>query len=168
MRRTATAAIVLFFFALFFGGSEPHPFYLSVTDLEFNMNERRLQGTVKMFTNDFEDALRRTTGKKLDLLRNADTNAVLSEVHKYLYARLALYGGKKKITWHLLGFENEEEATWFYLESGLCDRPGTIRITNTILCDFLPQQMNIVHVRVGDEQKSAKVDCPENTLIFSF
>ena len=34
-----------------------HPFYLSVVDLKYNNKEQLMQGSIKVFVNDFEDAL---------------------------------------------------------------------------------------------------------------
>lgn len=146
----------------------PHPFYLSVTELAYDKEEKVFQGSIRVFTNDMEDALTRITGKKADLLNAADTSAVVLTAAAYLKSRFSFAVDGEKINWQLLGYENEEEATWFYIETGSCSSPKQVRIINNILCDFLPQQMNIVHLLVNDQRKSGRINCPEVEISFEF
>ncbi|MEP7259341.1 MAG: DUF6702 family protein, partial [Flavitalea sp.] len=67
-----------------------------------------------------------------------------------------------------LGFERENEAAWSYLEAAHAPTPKTIEITNSILYDSFDQQINLVHVTVKGERKSAKLQYPESSLKFTF
>lgn len=145
-----------------------HPFYLSVTDLKYNGDEKRIQGTVRIFTNDLEDAMRRLNGQSPDLLNTTDSAAALAQLDKYIQSHLQLSADYQSAKYRLLGFENEDGATWLYLETTTCGKPRHLGVTNNILCDFLPQQMNIVHFSVDGERRSARVNCPENQLEIHF
>jgi len=46
-------------FILFFCLAFKHPFYLGVIDLKYNSTEKSIQGSIKLFTNDFENALKK-------------------------------------------------------------------------------------------------------------
>lgn len=162
-------AIFLLYFLV--AGSSParrHPFYLSVTEFNYNSGTSRWEVTVKLFTNDLEDALAGSLGKRTDLINVTDTSRTISMLENYLGTRLNLSVSGSPVSVRILGFENEEEATWIYLESQKCPRPGKMEIHNSLLCDFLSRQMNIVHVKVGDRRKSSRLNCPDSRLLVDF
>lgn len=148
--------------------SAPHPFYLSVTDLKYNEKEKALQGTVKIFVNDLEDALSKIHPKRVDLINPRDTAQVTKILNDYLQTRLTMSVNNKPLPYKLLGFEHEGEAIWLYLEAGNSPVPKRIDVSNSILCDFLKDQSNIVHVEVKGEKKSLKANCPDKEMVFEF
>lgn len=152
-------------FALFGFG---HPFYLSVTDLKFNAKENALQGYVKIFTNDLEDALRKKNGKAVDLINPKDSVMLKKILQSYLQEHLSISVNNKIWNYELMGFENEEGALWLYIQMKNCPFPSAITINNSILYDFLKDQSNIVHIEVHGEKKSLKVNYPETLLKFEF
>jgi hypothetical protein len=145
-----------------------HPFYVSVVDLNYKQKERNLQVSVKLFSNDLEDALQRTSKKNIDLLNpknQAETDSVLLN---YISKRLAILVNSKKQLLNYIGYEKEEEAIWTYFEIKNCILPKNIRIDTKLLYDYLPQQINIVHVNVNGHKKSSKVTNPEHHIEFIF
>ena len=145
-----------------------HPFYLSVTDLKYDIKGAQILGMVKIFTNDLEEALYRSTGSRIDLINVADTAAVKARLADYLSQHLVISVNSVTLEYNLLGFEKEEEATWIFIETEKCGIPVKIGVTNSILCDQFPQQMNIVHCRSGESEKSSRVNCPQSQLQFEF
>lgn len=145
-----------------------HPFYVSVVDLNYKQKERNLQVSVKLFSNDLEDALQRTSKKNIDLLNpknQAETDSVLLN---YISKRLAIQVNSKKQLLNYIGYEKEEEAIWTYFEIKNCILPKNIRIDTKLLYDYLPQQINIVHFNVNGHKKSSKVTNPEHHIEFIF
>lgn len=145
-----------------------HPFYLSVTELKYNSSEKTMQGAVKVFTNDLEDALKKINGFPVDLLNGKDTIALNKILFEYLQDRLQITVNNKMQSYQLLGFENEQEAIWIYIESQDVESPKRIIIKNTILYDFVKVQSNIAHVYVEGKRKSYKVNCPDAKMEFDF
>ncbi|HQQ93467.1 MAG TPA: hypothetical protein PLQ93_02845 [Bacteroidia bacterium] len=145
-----------------------HPFYLSVTDLNYNIQSKTIRGTVKMFSNDLEDALRRLEKKHIDLLHPSDESAIREILGKYLKSRLTLEVNTVKLNYEVLGFETEEENIRIYLESTTCEKPGRVKIEDSLLYDFLKEQMNIVNFEMGAQIKSLKVNNPEKSIEFQF
>ncbi|MCC6369966.1 MAG: hypothetical protein IT236_03050 [Bacteroidia bacterium] len=145
-----------------------HPFYLGVCELKYNNSERVLQGSVKLFVNDLEDALTKLNGAKVDLMNIKDSVATGALLKTYLHQRLSFVINDKKAAYHYIGFEQDQEAMWIYIEVLNCPKPNKITVTNTLLYDFLKQQMNIVQVEVGADKKSSKVVNPEKELSFEF
>jgi hypothetical protein len=68
----------------------------------------------------------------------------------------------------LIGFENEAEAIWMYIEFEKSLTPKKIEIENTLLYEHLKDQMNIVHIEVNNSKKSLKITNPEKNLKFDF
>jgi len=155
---------LLAFGLLFFLGFK-HPFYLSVTDLKYNEKEKALQGSVKIFVNDLEGALKKQEGKTVDLVNPKDTVRTKKLLEDYLKKHLAFKINGKAFTYNMLGFEQEQEAIWIYIEAK-CPLPKKLEIENSILYDFLSGQSNIVHLEVKGERKSLKVDNPEKLVVF--
>lgn len=162
MRKVLVFVIIIFLVAF------KHPFYLGVVDLKFNSKEQTIQGSVKLFTNDLESALKKLHKKPIDLINVSDKETVSKILFSYLKERLKFKINGKSLNYKLIGFEHEEEAIWMYIECDKSELPKKIEIENSLLYDYLKDQMNIVHIEVNDSKKSQKVSCPEKTLKFDF
>jgi hypothetical protein len=158
--------IFLLFFPLFFCSF--HPYYMSVTELNYNAKEKALQGSVKMFVNDLENSLKKITGKTADLIHPVDTTKTNKLLSGYLESRLRVTVNGNVKPLKIIGFEQEAENIWVFLEVRNCPIPGTISIHNSILYESLKEQINIVHVEVKGIKKSHKLVNPESTAKFSF
>lgn len=159
---------VLILCLLFFLVSFKHPFYLSVTELKYNPAQRALQGSVKLFINDIEDALKKINGKTIDLVNPVDSSKTNQILKTYLQKRLLIKVNGLDKTYELLGFEKEQEAIWLYIELKNCPQPKKLELENSLLYDYIKEQTNIVHVNINGEAKSSKVTYPEKTLAFNF
>lgn len=154
---------LLFLFSAF-----KHPFYLGVVDLKYNAKEKALQGSVKLFTNDFEAALKKISKQSIDLIHPTDRNATQKLVEAYLKDHLSITINGSPKTIHLLGFEQEQEATWMYIEIRDCPEPKKIVFDNTLLYEHLKEQSNIMHLEVKGQEKSFKLNNPEQKAEFGF
>lgn len=145
-----------------------HPFYISVVDIKHDTKQQSLNISVRLFTNDLEDALRKTTGKAIDVLNPKNKAEADSIVFHYIKKRLAIQSNGKLQTLHFIGYEKEEESVWAYLEIQKCIKPKTIVIDTKLLYDYLPQQLNIVHAEINGIKKTSKVTNPDSKIEFSF
>ena len=160
--------LVFLLLALFCFSWTPHPYYLGVTEVKYNSKSSVMELSMKLFTNDLEDALRKTTGKPVDLLNPKDKEAMHALLIEYIRKRFTMKVNSKVAPLQIIGYEKEEEAVWIYLQSAKVPKPKTIDIDNTLLYDYLPQQIQIVHVSVGDSKQSSKVTNPEHIFSFRF
>lgn len=145
-----------------------HAFYLSVTDLKYNLTEKALQGSVKVFTNDLESALKKIEGKTIDLINPKDTAKTQKILEGYLKKRLILKINGQQKNYNLLGFEKEQESIWLYIELKDCPLPKKVEIENTLLYDYIKDQTNIIHMEIKTQKKSLKVSKPEKFSVFEF
>ena len=149
-------------------GSWKHPFYISVVDIKHDAKQESLNISVRLFTNDLEDALRKTTGKPIDVLNPKNKTEIDSIVFQYIKKRLAIQLNGKLQVLHFIGYEKEEESVWTYLEIQKAMKPKTLTVDTKLLYDFLPQQVNIVHAEIDAIKKSSKVTNPESRVEFVF
>jgi hypothetical protein len=144
-----------------------HPFYVSVTEMEFRSGTNEAGVSTKFFTEDFEEMLKKVSGKKIDL-RNGDTAVNKRVIASYLQDHLAVAVNKSKLAITFLGYENDKEATWCYYSLNGAKNVSAIDIT----CDFLyglkDEQTNIFHVLVDGKRKSHVLDNPDKEIHFTF
>lgn len=159
---------ILFYGLLLSAFSFRHPLYLGVLEIKYNTQDKSLQGAVKLFTNDLEDALNKINGKTTDLINPKDTSATEKLLMGYLSKRLAFTVNGQMRSYHFVGFEREEEAVWMYIEIKNCQQPKKLSIENTLLYDFLKEQSNIIHVEIQSLKKSLKLDNPQRQAVFEF
>ena len=171
IKNTLAVKYSLFAFTIIFLSSfhaSKHPFFVSVIDISHKPKENSLQISIKLFTNDFEDALKRSTKKNVDILHPKNKSEMDSMIMNYISKRFNLTINLKKQMFQFIGYEKEEEAIWTYLEIKNIPVPKKINIETKLLYDYLPQQINIVHTEINGVKKSSKVTNPEYKVEFLF
>lgn len=145
-----------------------HPFYMGVTDLKYDAASKNMNVSVKLFTNDLEEALRKNSKKDIDILHPKNKAEVDSILFTYIKKRLSITLNFKPQALHYIGYEREDESVWTYLELKKVPIPKTLDIDTKLLYDDFPQQINIVHAEVNGIKKSSKVTNPDSKVEFSF
>lgn len=145
-----------------------HPFYISVIDIKHDPKAHNLNISIKLFTNDIESALKKTTTKSIDLLNPKNKPEMELELMNYIKPRFSINVNLKPTTFNFIGYEKEEDAIWIYLEIKKVIQPKTLKINTKLLYDFLPLQTNIVHAEINGLKKSSKVTNPESIIEFKF
>ncbi len=169
--KTLPKFVISFLFAIvFFSFTLKHPFYLSVTELNYDSNTKILQTSVKLFINDFEEALKKIYKKPVDLINYSknDKASIDSLIKSYIENHFSIKVGSKKLKYDLIGFEREEETVWVYLEAKNCPVPKKVEIETTLLYDFIKTQINIVKFEFNGQSLSSKVTNPEKKIDFIF
>jgi hypothetical protein len=151
---------------LLFIGS--HPIHLSTTEINHNAKEKTLEISCRIFTDDFETALTNQFKTKVDLTDEKLQTAMDSLVAKYIRNRVQLWADEKPVHYTYLGFEIDSDAVFVYLEANNIISVKQIRVNNSILHDLYTDQGNILHVKVGGERKSRKLDYPDKQALFNF
>ena len=67
-----------------------------------------------------------------------------------------------------LGFERDAEAVYSYFQA---ENIGTIKkleVTNTILHEMFTDQINMMHIKVKDNEQSDKLNYPDTNAEFKF
>lgn len=147
---------------------EVHPFHVSVIEINHNAADKTLEVSCKIFTDDFEKILTKNYKAKVDLISPPSKAAMDSLVKRYVLSHLAIKADGKPVTLNYLGFENEGEAAYSYIEIENVASVKKIEIATNLMHDLFDDQMNIVHVTVGGNRKSTKMDYPvtQTSIIF--
>ncbi len=122
-----------------------HPFYVSVTEFNYQKDTKELEVSVKIFWDDLELALLEEMGEKVDFFSSDNRNSKDSLLSLYLEKHLTVFWDGNKVSLHYLGFELEEDVIWCYLEAGDLNLPLNVRILNSLLIPSFGGQQNIVN-----------------------
>mgnify|MGYP000958380453 CR=1 FL=1 len=148
-----------------------HRYYFSLSEMKVDTQKKSVELSCKLFTDDVEDALFKLNHSKVDLASSEKNKQVQLQVETYLHERFKIMINGSPVSLHLIGFEVENDVVWFYLESTLTSKAsGTakIKITNSLLYDFLPDQTNLVHITYNDKEQTEKLVNPEKEVEFVF
>lgn len=148
--------------------SAPHPFHVSVIEVNHNAGDKTLEISCKIFTDDFEKVLAKNYKTKVDLINPPNKAAMDSLVKKYLFSHLSIKANGKPLVFSYVGFENENEAAYGYIEVENVPSVTKLEISTNIMYDQFDDQMNILHITVGGNRKSTRLSYPEKEASFSF
>lgn len=146
----------------------PHPFYVSVTEITHNASNKSLEISCKFFAEDLEQILEKDYKTSLDISAPKDKAIFDKDIPDYVGKRLSLTIDGKAVGLKYVGFEKDKESAYAYFEVDNIASVKTISATNSLLHDFIDQQINIMHVTVGGKRQSTKLDYPDTRASFSF
>ena len=135
-----------------------HPLFVSVTEINHNAQDKTLEISCKVFTDDLE----------IDLFTVKDKAAANKAISDYFRKHLALKADGKAVQMELIGFEREGDATWSYFQVPNISSVKKIEVDNNILYEASDQEINLMHVTVNKDRKSTKIDYPDVHAVFEF
>lgn len=145
-----------------------HPLYVSVTEINHNATDKTLEISCKIFTDDFEKALQGQYNKKIDLFAPKDKAEADKLVSDYVRKRLLFRLDGKEVALEFVGFERENDAVWSYFQAAAPAVPKKVEISNSILYELYDKQLNLMHVSVGGNRKSLRLNFPDKEARFEF
>lgn len=143
-----------------------HPSYVAVVEAEYLPKEKLMGISCKIFSDDLESTLKTFSGKEVDILKGEKkkNNDLLK---RYFASHLSIVIDSHAYQPAYLGFENDNEATWVYLELKNINSPAHIDIITDLLYDFNKSQTNIVYFIINGVRKSHRLQFPEKKVSFS-
>jgi hypothetical protein len=145
-----------------------HPLYITVTEISHNPKDKILEISCKIFTNDLETVLEKGAKTKVDLSNAANKAATDKLIDEYVEKHLRLKVDGRAAGLHFVGSEKEADGTWSYFQVNDVPMVKRIDVVNDLLYDAFNQQINIMHVTVGGQRKSTRLDYPEAGASFQF
>ncbi len=146
-----------------------HPFFVSMTEMDYNAKDKELEVSVRIFTDDFENAIRKYhPGVKVDILHPPNQEQMNQFVNDYIQKHLQVKINGTPVQIAFVGFEQQSESIWSYFEVKNITGIKKLDITNNILHDYNTNQINMMHVKVGDNEQNYKLDYPDKAVSFSF
>lgn len=145
-----------------------HPFHVSVVEINHNAVDKTLEISCKIFTDDFEKVLTQNYKTKVDLINPPNKTAMDTLVKRYVLSHLSISADGMRVKLSYVGFEHESEAVYGYVQVDNIPTVKKIDVTNKLMYDLFTDQINLMHVIVGGNRKSTKLDYPETNAVFSF
>lgn len=147
-----------------------HPIHVSVTEIEMDEKDKRLEIMMRVFADDLELTLRKSLAKpELDILAlpPADVDKLVS-IYLKDHFKISLDNKPQKINY--LGHELDDLAFIFYIEVPNVRKWKNIQIQNDIIMETYDDQSNLVHVTVGETVRSLRLtkNNPVDNLKFDF
>ncbi|MGN6493619.1 MAG: DUF6702 family protein [Agriterribacter sp.] len=168
MLRVVLFIAMAFFSSASFRVANDHPYYISVTEIEYIHQNKEVGIACKIFTDDFEQALKAMYNTKIDLYNTKDTAITGRQIAGYINKHLQLKTGGKLLSLRYLGFEIEGEAAWCYFSAANVPYLQQLEVFNDLLYEYKKEQVNLMHVKVNGNRKSARLSAPDSRLSFEF
>jgi len=131
-----------------------HPIHVSSTQVDLSRDERSLEVTIRMFTDDLEDALK-SINRPVSITQGP-AGQVDSALADYLRDRVHFgLDGRTAISGRIVGHEREDDATLVFVEVPLPSVPKRVRVTQRVLLERFDDQTNLLHLRFGAMRRSA-------------
>ncbi len=145
-----------------------HPIFVSVTEIEHNTKDKALEISCKIFTDDFEKALRNAYKTHVDLLDAKVKPAMDKLVNDYVQKHLKISVDNKPVVLKYIGYERIEEGIYSYYQADNISSVKKISVKNDLLFEYKQEQISFMHIIVGGHRKSTKLSNPESTAVMEF
>ena len=144
------------YFLVIWSMAQSHPFHATITSFNCNPNNQSVEITIKLFTNDLENALKESGGSDLRIDSESNRTIIDSLIFDYIKNNLSLSFNDKreKILW--VGKEFENDITWSYLEIKNIKNIAGIKISikNKLFLEIFDDQLNICHFYCGEKPET--------------
>lgn len=144
----------IFFSFIYFSA---HPFHVSVCDVYYNKEAKSIAITHKIFLDDLEQALRKSSGRNIDIMESASNDQLGPLVDNYLEKNFTLTVDGKRQKLNFIGSEIQADAIWIYQESAPLGSFEEVSVKNTVLFEMFDDQTNLVHIKNGKKTKSLRL-----------
>ena len=141
-----------------------HPFYVTVTEINYNAKDKTLELSCKIFTNDFESVLEKYSGTKIDLSDPKDKSTSDRAITGYIVKHLQVNLDNHPVELQFVGSEKESDGTWSYFQAINLNPFKKIDITNSLLYESFDNEINLMHVVVNGNRQSKRVSNPESAF----
>ena len=145
-------ALIYYFFSCLM-----HPFHVSICEIVHNEKNRTLEITMKMFTDDLENALKAYSQQDFSI--NDQVNQPVSKtiIETYLEEKFSVWLNDQPATIHYLGAETDADALWCFLEVHNVHQLHKVRIMDAVIMEFYRDQVNLVHLESRGKIKSLQL-----------
>lgn len=144
-----------------------HPYYVSVSEVEYISKTQEMGISFKFFTDDLEDALKAESTDKVNLL-SGDKAINQKLIEAYVTRHFSIYTDKTPVKLRFLGLEHDKEATWCYVEADNIKAFKNVSIRADFLYATKKEQVNIFHITVNGNRKSRRLVHPDQGFDESF
>ena len=135
-----------------------HPLHVSICEIYYNEETASFEISYRIFTDDFEVALRGISDGKVDLIKEYESEKSKLLIGDYINQHFGIWIEGQKVILNYLGSEHVDDALWNYFESEKASISGSTKIANDVLFEVFRDQMNLIHFKMKDEKRSFRFD----------
>ncbi|HET8753284.1 MAG TPA: DUF6702 family protein [Salinimicrobium sp.] len=146
--------ILLLFLFLPLMAFSAHKFYLSVTEIEYNSENKSLQVISRVFTDDMEAVLKERYNSEIFLTRKKEHPDADAFLKKYIEQRLKIVVNGELQKLNYLGKKYDNDQLVLFIEVENVPEIKSISVENKILTGLFPDQKNVVHIEFQGKTKS--------------
>ena len=156
------------FFLLISLAFTTHKYYLSLTQIEYNKDQKSLEVIINVFMDDIELAINKEYAIDLNLTTKDELKDADVYFHNYLTKNLTFTIDNDIVTHNYIGKEYEGDLVYFYLEIAVKENPTSLEVFNTILLTYFEQQQNIVKFKNDSKRQSKILSKNTNKALLNF
>lgn len=131
-----------------------HKYYLSVTDIAYDQDEKSVQMITRLFYDDLEAVLQERYDETIVVDATANQEKLDVYLNKYLQKKLVITINGEEREFQFLGKEYEDDYVVCYMEITDVESVNAFVVDNQLLMDLFPDQKNMVHTTIGNNKKS--------------
>lgn len=129
-----------------------HDFHASVTQMQYNAKTKAFEISVRVFTDDLEEALSRGAAAKVHLGPNDKNDQI---IEKYIRSHFGYVSPQKQIkSIDYVGHEPEVDANWLYLEMPYAEPFQGGLLKQNVLMEVFDDQVNMVNIQYQGQKKT--------------
>ena len=145
-----------------------HKYYVSLTQIEYNVKENSLEIIINVDIDDLEFTLNKDYDIDLKLTSKNELMNANIYFEKYLKKNLKINVDDKNREFTYLGKEYEGDLIYFYLEIKNILKPSSFEITNKLLLKYFKDQQNIVKTKIESKSRSKILNKKNKIALINF
>jgi hypothetical protein len=150
---------------LLFISSLVHPFFVSVIEAEYFKKENMVGISCKIFTDDLENALKKSSGQPVDIIKG-DKTTNRQKMMAFFPKHVKVKINNKAYNYEVLGYEIDKDAAFVFLEIKNVGEPKQFEINTDLLYDLDKSQVNLIHFIKNGERNTQRLTYPTTSAIF--
>ena len=131
-----------------------HKFYVSVTQIDYVPNKKRIEITSRIFIDDLEKALTKKYQRKPNITSSNEVPEAEEYIKAYIKEKIKISINKKPQVIEYLAKEVEGDVLIIYTKIVISKKINTFEIYNALLTEVYSDQQNIVHINIDSNKRS--------------
>lgn len=159
-------SLLLVVFSLF--AFNLHKEYHSLTEIKFIKNEKAVQITMRLFTEDVDLGLKKHFERNFYLGTEKEISDTDKLLELYLNEKFTIIINNQITAYHFLGKEFEKDAMYLFMEINDIEAITSIMVKNSILTSIFSEQENIIKLNINDVNRSLILTKENNKGMLNF
>lgn len=137
-----------------YGIGNAHPYYVSLCQIEYNVETKALEISLKTFADDLLLGLKNDGHKDIFLGEEREKPKTDDFIRTYIESKIKFEVNGKPVSFTFIGKEIEDGVVWSYLEIPDISELKTLDVMCSLLTEVLETQNNIIQV-----ESDKKIKC---------